>query len=119
MAKKSKNTLISEEIARLEDIFQNIQKDKRDLCKDLIQNAAFMAVSLRELQQQIEVDGWVETYQNGATQTGRKVGSAAQMYNKLVQNYNTVIKQLVILLPNEEKTSAMVLTDPMSGFLDE
>ena len=45
---------INAEIKRLTKIFSNIDKDKKDLCEQLVQNAAFMAVSLRELQEQIK-----------------------------------------------------------------
>ena len=48
---------IKAEIARLTKIFANIDEDKRELCQQLIQNAAFMAVSLRDLQEQIKIDG--------------------------------------------------------------
>lgn len=113
------NREIGAEITRLTKIFANIDKDKKDLCKQLIQNAAFMAVSLRELQEQIKIDGWVEDYQNGANQKGRKVGSAAVQYTKLVNNYRQVIADLVKLLPKGDQELARLSSDPMADFLDD
>ena len=110
---------IKAEIKRLTKIFANIDEDKRDLCEQLIQNAAFMAVSLRDLQEQIKIDGWVEDYQNGANQKGRKVGSAAVQYTKLVNNYRQVIADLCKLLPKGEQELARISSDPMADFLDE
>ncbi len=110
---------INAEIERLTKIFANIDKDKKDLCQQLIQNAAFMAVSLRDLQEQIKIDGWVEDYQNGANQKGRKVGSAAVQYTKLVNNYRQTIGDLCKLLPKSEQELARMSSDPMNRFLDE
>ena len=110
---------IKAEIKRLTKIFANIDEDKRELCQQLIQNAAFMAVSLRDLQEQIKIDGWVEEYQNGATQKGRKTGSAAVLYTKLINNYRQTIGDLCKLLPKGEQELARMSSDPMANFLDE
>jgi len=110
---------IKAEIRRLSKIFANIDEDKRELCEQLVQNAAFMAVSLRELQEQIKIDGWVEDYQNGANQKGRKTGSAAVLYTKLINNYRQVIGDLCKLLPKGEQELARISSDPMANFLDE
>ena len=59
MARKKKidkETLISEEFKRLTVIFQDIPNEKRELCTNLMQNAAFMVISLRELQDDLRVD---------------------------------------------------------------
>jgi len=110
---------IKAEIKRLEKIFANIDKDKSDLCNQLIQNAAFMAVSLRDLQEQIKKDGWVEDYQNGANQKGRKTGSAAVLYTKLINNYRQTIGDLCKLLPKGEQELARISSDPMADFLND
>ena len=110
---------IKAEIKRLTKIFANIDEDKRELCEQLVQNAAFMAVSLRDLQEQIKLDGWVEDYQNGANQKGRKTGSAAVLYTKLINNYRQVIGDLCKLLPKGEQELARISSDPMANFLDE
>lgn len=113
------NKQIEAEIKRLTKIFANIDRDKKDLCQQLIQNAAFMAVSLRDLQEQIKIDGWVEDYQNGANQKGRKTGSAAVLYTKLINNYRQTIGDLVKLLPKGEQELARITSDPMADFLNE
>lgn len=110
---------IKAEIKRLTKIFANIDEDKRELCDQLVQNAAFMAVSLRDLQEQIKIDGWVEDYQNGANQKGRKTGSAAVLYTKLINNYRQVIGDLCKLLPKSEQELARISSNPMADFLDE
>ena len=113
----AKDTNISAEVKRLEKIFENIQQDKRALCMNLIQNAAFMAVKLHELQDMIDKDGMVERYDNGGGQSGNKIGSAVQIYQKMLPSYNQVIKTLAGMLPPSEKELAVRSADPMADFL--
>ncbi|MCH4205181.1 MAG: hypothetical protein LKF53_02155 [Solobacterium sp.] len=108
---------VSAEVKRLSSLFEHIDNDHKSLCQDLIQNAAFMSVSLRTLQDDIKINGWVEEYQNGEFQSGRKPSSTANVYNKLISNYNMVIKQLIALLPDSEKENAEKSVDPMTDFL--
>ena len=78
-----------------------------------------MSVSLQDLQKVIKEDGWVEEYQNGANQKGKKTGSAAQLYIKLSNNYRQVIADLVKLLPRSEQELARMSSDPMLDFLND
>lgn len=116
--KIDKETLISTEFDRLLNIFKDIPKDRNELCTNLMQNAAFMVISLRELQTDLRINGWIEEYQNGENQHGRKPSSAAQVYNKLISNYNNIIKQLVGLLPDDKQEIAKATVDPMMEFLN-
>ena len=113
----AKETEISKELKKLQKIFENIQPDKKALCESLLQNAAFMAVKLRELQDLIDRDGMVEDYDNGGGQSGRKIGSAVQIYQKMLPSYNQVIKTLASMLPTGEKDLAIRQADLMSDFL--
>ncbi len=62
-----------------------------------------MAVSLEDLQSIINNNGYVDEYQNGQNQFGTKKSAEVDIYNTMVKNYTTVIKNLVDLLPNHEK----------------
>lgn len=73
----------------------------------LLQNAAFMKVTLEDLQEVINANGVTEEYQNGANQKGVKQSAALQSYNSLIKNYGNVIKMLSNLLPPEEKKIAL------------
>lgn len=114
----SKDERISEEQKRLSKIFKNIGGDKQELCFQLIQNASFMYATLLELQQTINENGAIEAYQNGPDQSGTRIAPAAQIYTKLIANYNAVIKQLLSLLPPSEKELAKIGLDPMAEFLN-
>lgn len=111
------NKEFSKELKKLQKIFENIQPDKKALCESLIQNAAYMAVKLRELQDLIDETGMIEGYDNGGGQSGRKIGSAVQIYQKMLPSYNQVIKTLASMLPASEKDLAIRSADLMADFL--
>ena len=91
----------SKELNKLKKIFKDIEPNKQKVVEKLISNAAFMAESLEELQGIIGEKGFTEEYQNGANQFGVKKCSEVEIYNTMIKNYSSVIKQLVDLLPNE------------------
>ena len=111
------NDRIGAEFDRLSKIFANIDPDKRGVTLNLIQNAAFMAVSLKDLQEIIQSDGWISTYNNGGGQGGERVSPAATQYAKMVATYNSTIKTLLDLLPKSDRDAARAQADPMAAFL--
>lgn len=96
---KQRKTKIKKEQQRLESIFENIETNKRKTVEKLIENAAFMAVTLEETRQIVARDGVVEAYQNGENQKGVKKSAAVEVYDKMVNTYSKVIKQLCDLMP--------------------
>lgn len=99
-ADMSKDDYIKCEIKRLKKIFENLTQDAAAVAEKLIENAAFMAVSLRELQEIINVKGYTEEYQNGDNQFGTKKSSEVDIYNTMVKNFNATMKQLIDMLPD-------------------
>ena len=55
---------IKEEKTKLEGIFKDIPESKKKLCAKLIENAAFMAVTLEDLQEIVNQEGPVITATN-------------------------------------------------------
>lgn len=111
---KQRSSKIKKEKKRLAKIFENIDARKRETSEKLIDEAAFMAVTLDETRQIITRDGIVETYQNGANQSGIKKSSAVEVYDKMINTYSKVIKQLCELLPEEQKNAQ---SDPAEELL--
>ena len=105
----------SKELQKLKKIFKDIEPGKQKTVEKLISNAAFMAESLDELQETIREKGFVEEYHNGANQSGIKKCSEVEIYNTMIKNYSSIIKQLVDLLPNESKNSGDELLDFIGG----
>lgn len=89
----------NKELKKLKKIFKNISKDKKDLVQKLIESAAFMTVELTKLENHISLYGVSETYQNGENQYGTKTRTEASVYNTMIKNYTSIIKQLCELLP--------------------
>ena len=105
----------SKELAKLKKIFKDIEPQKQKTVEKLISNAAFMAESLDELQDIIREKGFTEEYQNGANQYGMKKCSEVEIYNTMIKNYTSVVKQLVDLLPDGGASGGDELLDFISG----
>ena len=103
MAKPKKTTRIKREKDRLEEIFQGLEKNKLDTCAALIDRAAFITISLEDLEEELNETGWVETYQNGESQFGMKKSAAADVHISLTKNLNAIMKQLLDLVPPAQK----------------
>ena len=98
---KQRKTKINRELKRLQKIYENIETSRKKTVEKLINDAAFMAVTLEEIRLVIQRDGVVETYQNGENQKGVKKSPAVEVYDKMVNTYSKVIKQLCDLLPEK------------------
>lgn len=97
--KIQKDKLIKSEYNRLKRIFKDLEENKRKTVESLMKNAAFMAVSLDELQEIINLEGYTDTYQNGANQSGTKQSEAVKTHLAMTKNHASIIKQLVDLVP--------------------
>lgn len=107
MAKMKKETRIKREKDRLFEIFKDLEPNKLNTCTALINRAAFITVSLEDLEVQLNETGWVEVYQNGENQSGVKKAAAADVHISLTKNLNAIIKQLLELVPPAQKASRL------------
>ena len=107
MARLKKTTRIKREKDRLDQIFSGLEKNKLDTCAALIDRAAFITISLEDLEEQLNETGWVETYQNGESQFGLKKSAAADVHISLTKNLNAIVKQLLDLVPPAQKESRL------------
>ena len=94
---------IKNEFDRIFIFYQDSDENERAILLPLIQNAAFMRITLEDLQELIQRDGAVEFYQNGANQSGMKQSAALQSYNAMIKNYSSVVKSLCSYLPIERR----------------
>lgn len=101
MDAKARKSSATKEKKKLEKIFKAVMDDD-DFKKveGLIENAAFMRISLRELQQNVQEHGFIEVYQNGPDQSGTKDSTYLRAYNNMLKSYNTTIKQLLAAAPS-------------------
>ena len=103
---EKKKKEIKKEINKLTKIFKKIDVNIYNIAKNLIDEAAFMSVTLKENRKYIEEHGVKELYMNGKGQFGYKESVESKNYNTMIKNYTSVIKQLIDFLPKEEKKNA-------------
>lgn len=107
MAKAKKETRIAKEKSRLLEIFRDLEENKKSTCLALIDRAAFITVSLEDLEVELNQNGWTEYYQNGESQSGMKKSAAADVHISLTKNLNTIMKQLLEMVPPARKESKL------------
>ena len=110
--KVDKDTLVKREINRLTDLFKDIDRNKRLTAKGLIEEAAYMRITLKELKKEIDKNGPIDEMPQGEYSILRE-HPALKSYNTMVQRYSSTIKQLTDLLPKEVK-----VVEEDDGFAD-
>ena len=99
MTEKDKQKRINAEYDRLSKYFEGADANRRAVIEPLIQNAAFMRITLEEMQAAINREGVTDHYRNGQHQEGEKSSAGVQGYNAMIKNYTTVIKTLMAHVP--------------------
>lgn len=112
----TRESRICEELDRLNSLL-SISKDetspKVKAAKRLIENVAFMAIHLQDLQSEINKNGCTEQYKNGENQFGLKKSAAFDAYTSTIKNYMAAIKQIIEIAP--EGTDSDELSTFMVG----
>lgn len=108
---------ISKEMRRLNKIFENVADDKKKLCSNLIKNAAFMAVTLEELQERIQSEGAVITSMNGNGFETMQEHPAQKSYNTMINRYSSIIRQLTELLPSDRQDAVTSAGEALAAFV--
>ena len=93
------NERIEKKRTELMKSFATMPPEQLKVATDLIEQAAFLAVSLEDLAEIISKEGMTETYVNGQNQHGRKISSNAKMYSALIGKYSTIISKLLKIVP--------------------
>jgi len=99
--REEKEAQIKKEIKKLKRLFENLPKDKQRAAEGLIQEAAFMRVTLEEIRHIIDQEGIIEHFEQGAQKFLRE-HPATKVYNAMINRYATVCKQLFDMMPDPE-----------------
>lgn len=105
MARKqelSKNQKISAEITRLKRIYKDIDERKRQILLGLIEECAFMRVTLQDLRNDIDKHGVIDEMPQGDYSILRE-SPYVKTYHTMIQRYTTASDKLLSLLPREER----------------
>lgn len=103
----TKENRIKKEFKRISEFYKDISQNQREVALPLMQNAAFMKVTLEDLQAIINVEGVEDEYRNGSSQYGTKPSAVLQAYNSMLKNYATVTAKLLAMLPKQEEASRL------------
>lgn len=98
-----KEAAIRKEKNRLKKAFKDLDGNKKRTVEQLISTAAFLSITLQELEEEINRKGVTEEYQNGANQYGVKQSAAAVTHIAMTKNLTAIMKQLADLVPAEKK----------------
>lgn len=109
-----KEAAIRKEKARLKRQFAKIDKNKKNLIDSVIEDIAFLAVTMQELRENIMRDGTTAEYKNGENQYGTKQSPDAQLYLQMSQKQTAAMKILVDCMPKSDKKP----TEKSDGFED-
>lgn len=90
------------EYRTLTELLPLIPEEKKPIAKKLITELNFMGSTLAQLRKMIKDTGAVELFKNGKQEMLRE-SPALKSYNTTVQRYSLLYKQLVDLLPKEER----------------
>lgn len=99
MADLTTEERIAKEKKRLLKLFRDCDKNKLEVAKGLIDRAAYITVSLQDLEVELQENGWTEEYQNGKDQIGVKRSAAADVHIALTKNLAGISKQLLDIVP--------------------
>ncbi|HDK7179754.1 TPA: P27 family phage terminase small subunit [Clostridium botulinum] len=112
----AKQQEIKKEITKLNKIFKDMDPKLKKSVHSLVENAAFMAVTLRELQEHINQNGLTCEYQNGENQWGTKKSPEVEVYNTMIKNFISAMKQITDFLPKE--SASKILDDGFDEFVN-
>lgn len=102
MARKnelSKEEKIKREKARIKRALSDLDKNKLAVVSPLIDTVAFTVVSIEELQQQINENGYTVEYKNGENQFGTKQSDEVKTLLAMQKNLTAAIKTLADIAP--------------------
>lgn len=96
------------EFNRLKKIYSEISPEQQVICYSMLEEAAFLKVTLEDLRAEISENGTVDEYKNGANQFGTKVSANLQSYNSTLKNYFVLLEKIMKMFPiSAEKKSEL------------
>lgn len=93
---------IKAEVARIKKMYKELSKEKIKVVEGLINEAAFMKITLEGIRQELLEEGTTQWFQQGSQKFKRQHPSV-DIYTTMISKYSTVMNQLLNLLPEEEK----------------
>lgn len=102
MARKTKESRIKAEKARLETLYNDLPESRHKVAAGLIDRAAFMRIELEDLEKDLQENGWAEMFSQGNQEPYPRARPQGQSYNTMNANYLKTIQKLDAMLPKEQ-----------------
>lgn len=99
---KTREEKIAYEYKRISKALRSIPPDRKAAAQNLMYEAAYTNQIIADAREEIDKNGLIETYQNGENQSGRKKNPAVEIYDRALNSYAKVIRQLTDLMPDGE-----------------
>lgn len=109
---------VTREVERLTKNFSKIDGKKRSIIRGLIERAAFMRVSLAELEEDLNTNGFTELFSQGDQSPYERKRPTSELYNTMNANYQKIIKQLTDLTPKDEPRADKKDDDGFDSFVE-
>jgi hypothetical protein len=93
------NKRIKKEQMRLRKIFSSLDENKKKIVEPLIQNVAFMAVTMADLQTSINANGVALDFVDRKGNESQKQSVEASTYINMQKNYLLAVKYLLAMCP--------------------
>jgi len=100
--KKSPANRIKAEEKRLNDIFEGMNDKCKETARGLIKRAAFIQISLEDLEEDLALHGFTELFAQGDQEPYPRERPAYKVYCNMNSNLQKIIKQLTDLLPKDD-----------------
>ncbi|MBH0159069.1 hypothetical protein IHV10_22120 [Fictibacillus sp. 5RED26] len=97
LTKKVQNEKILKESERLNEIFIDLDENRKEVAKEMIERVAFMTIQLQILEEKIKAKGPVQIFKQGKQKM--EIESPAQKtYNTMMNRYTTAYDKLFSLI---------------------
>ena len=96
---------MKKEQRRIAKLYKDLPRERREVTKKLVDRAAYMLVSLEDMENQIDGDGLIIEMPQGEYSICR-AHPLLQSYNAMIKNFNATVKQLGEALPPAEAEAA-------------
>jgi len=97
-----KQARVAQEIERLRALFKDLPEDRKILAEKAINRAAWLTISLEDLEFCIDGDGYVTEYQNGENQWGTKKNPDVETHLSMSQRFTQIMDYLNKMLPDKQ-----------------
>lgn len=116
MTEEERNKKLKREIKRIKLIFKQLTYAEMKRAEFLINRTAFMKITLEEMEGMINLNGIVEDFTQDGLHHYERERPVSKIYNVMIKNYNSTIKQLFDMLPEKKSKE---IEDELTIFLNK